>query len=202
MTATRQTTPILTARLRLDAVTPSNAGALWRVMQAPDLREFQDIPRFTREEFERRVAQRPKHLHTRAAGRFEWIAALAGTRRPIGWVSLRIGEQERSAAEIGYSLLLQYRMQGYAAEAVSALVGAAFAFSDLARIDACCVPENAASRRVLERLGFAQTKSQKNAAVVRGRAVDVVVYEVTRERWAAQSASANSIVMPASRNPK
>jgi RimJ/RimL family protein N-acetyltransferase len=178
---------IVTGRLRLDAVTPASADALWRLMQAPNLREFQDVPRFTREEFARRVAQRPKHFHARALGRFEWLVTLTEKRRPIGWVSLRVGEQPRNAAEIGYSVLARYRGQGYATEAVGALVGAAFERSELARVEACCVPGNGASRRVLERIGFAFTKMQKDAAVVRGHAVDVVVYDLTRERWPLRS---------------
>jgi len=194
---------MITSRLRLDSVTPATAGVLWRLMQAPHMREFQDVPRLGRDEFARRVAQRPKHFDARVLGRYEWLVTLADKRRPIGWVSLRVGEQPRNAAEIGYSLLAQYRMQGFATEAVRALVAAAFERSDLARIDACCVPGNVASRRLLERIGFTFTKSQRNAAVVRGRAVDVVVYELRRERYVlAQSGSANSIVMPASRNPK
>jgi len=192
-----------TSRLRLAAVTPANAGVLWRLMQEPKLREFQDVPRLGREEFARRVAQRPKQFQASAVGRFEWLVTLTEERRAIGWVSLRVGEQPRNSAEIGYSFLAQYRTQGYATEAVTALVEAAFTGSELTRIEACCLPENLASCRLLERIGFAYKKSQRNAAVVRGRAVDIVVYELTRERWQpAQSGSANTIVMPASTKPK
>jgi ribosomal-protein-alanine N-acetyltransferase len=187
-----------TPRLKLDAVTAANAAVLWRVMQGAHLREFQDIPRFTRDEFERRVAQRPKQFHPRAIGRFEWLVSLADSRRPIGWVSLRVSEEMRGAAEAGYSLLAPYRGHGYATEAVGAMVDAAFRESDLSRVDACCVPENATSRRVLERLGFREGKVQKSGAVVRGHAVDIVVYEFKREQWQAQAGSANSMVIPAS----
>ena len=191
-----------TPRLKLDVVTTANAAVLWRVMQGAHLREFQDIPRFTRAEFERRVAQRPKQFHPRAVGRFEWIVSLGDSRRPIGWVSLRVSEEMRGAAEAGYSLLVPYRGQGYATEAVGAMVDAAFRESDLSRVDACCVPENAASRRVLERLGFREGKVQKSGAMVRGHAVDIVVYEFKREQWQAQVGSANSMVIPASPKPK
>ena len=191
-----------TPRLKLDAVTAANAAVLWRIMQGAHLREFQDIPRFTRDEFERRVAQRPKQFHARAIGRFEWLVSLADSRRAIGWVSLRIGEQMRGAAEAGYSLLAPYRGQGYATEAVGAMVDAAFRESDLSRVDACSVPENATSRRVLERLGFRESKMQKSGAVVRGHAVDIVVYEFKREQWQAQLGSANSMLIPASPKPK
>lgn len=196
-------TTIPTARLLLRAVSPENAATLWRIMQSPNLREYQDVPRMARDEFERRVAQRPKRFDARAVGRFEWVLLVAKAQTPIGWVSLRIGEQMRGSAELGYSLLAEHRSAGYAIEAVVALVGAAFRASDLKRIDACTVPENLPSRRLLERLGFRHAKTQCGGAIVRGRAVDVMIFEMTRQRWdAIQSGSANSIVIPASAKAK
>jgi ribosomal-protein-alanine N-acetyltransferase len=194
---------LATPHLALDPVTSRNAGLLWRLMQAAHLREYQDVPRFTKEEFDQRVAQRPKRFHARAIGRFEWLVTLADSRVAIGWVSLRIGEATRGAAEVGYSLLAPYRGKGYALEATRAVIDEGFNSSELVKIDACCLPENMSSRRLLDRLGFTQVKTQRNGAVVRGRAVDIVVYELTRERWNERyEGSANSIVMPASRKPK
>ncbi len=194
---------ISTGRLLLRAVTPENAGMLWGIMQSPNLREYQDVPRMARDEFERRVAQRPKSFDARAIGRFEWLLVVAKTQKPIGWVSLRVGEQMRGSAELGYSLLAEHRSGGYATEAVAALVGAAFRASDLKRIDACTVPENVPSRRLLERLGFRHARTQRGGAIIRGRAVNVMIFEMTRQHWdAIQSGSANSIVIPASAKPK
>jgi ribosomal-protein-alanine N-acetyltransferase len=196
-------TTLTTERLSLEPVTPRNADVLWKVMQSPNLREYQDIPRFTRNEFEQRVASRPKEFRNRVLGRFEWIVITRDERKALGWVSLRIGEHMRNSAELGYSLIGAHRSRGYATEATAAIVGAGFDSGGLARIDACCVPQNIASRRLLDRLGFRQTKTQKAGAVVRGRAVDIIVYEMTRELWAArQAGSENSIVMPASSKPK
>ncbi|MBC5810341.1 MAG: GNAT family N-acetyltransferase [Candidatus Eremiobacteraeota bacterium] len=197
-------TTLATKRLLLEPVTPRNASVLWSLMQNAHLREFQDIPRYTRVEFERRVAQRPKRLHQRASGRFEWLLSLSDTRVAIGWVSLRMGEGAPGMGEIGYSVLAGYRGRGFASEAARAVVEVGFTQASLRRIDACCVPENVASRRLLARLGFAQAKLQKRGAIVRGRPVDVVVFECERARWGAgaQNGSANSMVMPASGKAK
>jgi len=194
---------LTTDRLVLEPVTVENAAALLRVMLSANLREFQDVPRYTRDEFERRVAQRPKRLHARAIGRFEWLILPGPAAAPVGWVSLRLGDHAPGIAEIGYSLLSGHRGRGYAYEACVAVVAAAFGTSDIARVEACCVPENLPSRKLLERLGFAQTKHQRNGAVVRGRAVDIVVYQLRREEWAAAHAgSANSIATSATPKPK
>jgi ribosomal-protein-alanine N-acetyltransferase len=172
-----------TKRLVLEPVTVANAGVLWRIMQMRLLREFQDVPRYSRDDFERRVAARPKRLDVRATGRFEWLVIVAATKEPIGWISLRLGEQHRGTAEIGYSIVTGYRSGGYATEAAQALVEHAFEETSLRKIDACCVPENAPSRRLLKRVGFHEIRVQHNGAIVRGRPVDIVIYELPREVW-------------------
>ncbi len=191
--------------MRLEPVTVDNADVLWRIMQSAHLREFQDVPRYTREEFRERVAARPKRFEARAIGRFEWLVINNESGRAMGWISLRFGDQVRGIGEIGYSLLAPYRGSGYAREAVAALIDTAFASIALKQVDACCVPANLASRRLLRALGFVQLKIQRHGAVVRGRPVDIVLYRQRREEWLArpnaQGRSANSIEMPASAKP-
>jgi len=174
---------VVTPRLLLEPVTALNAAVLWRLMQSAHLREYQDVPRYTRDEFVRRVAARPKRFDSRATGRFEWLIILGTTKEAIGWISLRVGDHSRGAAEIGYSILSGYRCGGYATEAARGLVADAFEATDLRQIDACCVPENRASRKLLGTLGFNEARTQRNGAVVRGKAVDIVIYEMTRDHW-------------------
>jgi RimJ/RimL family protein N-acetyltransferase len=179
---------IASPRLILEPVTSRNAAILWRLMQSGMLREFQDVPRYARDDFERRVAARPKHFDARSSGRFEWL--LVHDKEPIGWISLRVGDHMRGAAEIGYSVLAEHRGHGYATEAARALLESAFETRELQQIDACCVPENKFSRRLLDTLGFVELRVQRNGAIVRGKPVDIVIYELTRERWAQQVESA------------
>lgn len=202
---------IYSERLALEPVMSENSAVLWRIMQSGGLREFQDVPRYTREEFKKRVAARPKRFDARATGRFEWLVVPALTQQAIGWVSLRVGDGHRGAAEIGYSMLPAFRGSGYATEAARAILDFAFRDGELRQVDACCVPQNVASRKLLARIGFEQVRIQKNGAIVRGRPVDIVIFEAYRERWAAglagvgdaaHGSSANSIVTPASANAK
>ena len=178
-----------TQRLRLVPVTVDNADVLWRIMQSAHLREFQDVPRYTREEFRERVAARPKRFDVRSIGRFEWLVVPLDSGRSIGWISLRFGDQTRGVGEIGYSLLAGFRGRGYAREAINGLLDAAFAAIALKGVEACCVPANLASRRLLSALGFEQLKIQRHGAVVRGRPVDIVLYRQRREEWLARERS-------------
>ncbi len=185
---------IRTERLRLEPAMREHAATLWKVLQAPDLREYQDLPEADLPQFERMVAARPATLGPGVSGRFEWLIYLEGVHEPVGWVSLRMAERASSAAEIGYSVLREFRGRGIATEAVRALVRETFERLAVRRVRAYCVPENTASRRVLERAGFIADGVLPHGATVRGRPVDVVGYVVEREAFS----SGQVTEMPAS----
>jgi [ribosomal protein S5]-alanine N-acetyltransferase len=189
---------IRTTRLRLIPVTVQNATSLWRLLQQPDLRTYQDLPNLGAGAFTEMVGKRPKNLTPNASGRFEWLMYVLRARRAIGWVSLRIGEQDIASGEIGYSVVKDFRGQGMATEAVRAVVHEAFHIARLARVHAYCVPENEASRRVLERVGFSCEGTLPHGATVSGEPVDVLIHHIERDSWIQ---SGNSIVTPASAYP-
>jgi ribosomal-protein-alanine N-acetyltransferase len=177
---------IYTERLHLVPVTPENAAMLWDVLQAPDLRDYQDLPDIGLTQFLRTVATRPNVLEPGASGRFEWLVFFAGdARTPLGWVSLRIGEKSSSTAEIGYSVVAAYRDRGIATESVAALVDEGFVRLLLRRMRAYCVPENLSSLAVLRRCGFESDGVMPHGATVSGQPVDVLAHLLERDRWEA-----------------
>ncbi len=189
---------IRTRRLRLVPVTVANAGALWELLQQPDLRTFQDLPSVGASAFGDMVARRPKELRPGAYGRFEWLVYLQGGRKPAGWVSLRVTDRDANAGEIGYSIVRGHRGRGVATEAVLALLRESFERAALPRLHAYCVPENTPSRRLLERVGFRFEGTLPHGATVSGRAVDVLMHRLDREAW---RQSGNTIETPASAYP-
>lgn len=170
-------------RLVLEPVDSRNARELWRILGAPDLRRYQDIPRLRAEEFERQVRARPRALAGRVTGRFEWLVRCGEPAESIGWVSLRVNERAPDVGEVGYSLIEAARGSGYATEALSAIIEEAFTASELNELQACCVPENTPSRAVLQRAGFHELRLLRGGAMIRGRHVDVVLYAVGRGQW-------------------
>jgi ribosomal-protein-alanine N-acetyltransferase len=171
-------------RITLSPVDVRNARELWEVLNAGDLRKFQDIPRVRAEEFERQVRARPKELRANTSGRFEWVLRAGKPETAIGWISLRVNDRSPRVGEVGYSLLLDARGKGYASEALQAVIDEAFVAGELDEVQACIVPENAASRRVLDRTGFREERLLRSGAVIRGRHVDVLLFSVTRASWA------------------
>ena len=175
---------LFTRRLELIPVDARNARELWRILNAPDLRKYQDIPRIPAEDYERQVRGRPRSLDGRSTGRFEWL--LQTTAEPvhaIGWISLRVNDRTPHIGEIGYSLVEEARGHGYATESLSAAIDEAFSAGELEEMQACCVPENLPSRGVLNRTGFSEERTIRGGAVIRGRHVDVVLYRMTRSEW-------------------
>jgi len=179
-------------------VTVQNATSLWRLLQQPDLRTYQDLPNLGAGAFTEMVAKRPKNLTPNASGRFEWLLYILRARKAIGWVSLRIGEHDIATGEVGYSIVRDFRGQGMATEAVRALVHEGFHVARLARVHAYCVPKNEPSRRVLERVGFRCEGTLPHGATVSGEPVDVLIHHIERDSWIQ---SGNSIVTPASAYP-
>ena len=172
-----------TRRMNLIPVDAKNARELWRILNAPDLRKYQDIPRIPAEDFERQVRSRPRSLDGRSTGRFEWLLQTIDPVRPIGWISLRINDRTPNIGEIGYSLIEESRGHGYATESLSSAIDEAFGQGELEEMQACCVPENLPSRSVLTRCGFSEERTIRGGAVIRGRHVDVVLYRLTRAEW-------------------
>lgn len=177
---------IRTARLRLVPVTSANAGALWEVLQEPDLRDYQDLPDVDLAQFRRVVEARPQRFGAGVAGRFEWLLHyLESGDAALGWVSLRISEANRSSAEIGYSVVRTHRRRGFATEAVGALVDEGFRRARLREIRAYCLPDNASSRAVLRNNGFSAAGTLTRGATVQGKPVDVIAHSLNRESWLA-----------------
>jgi len=75
----------------------------------------------------------------------------------IGWCGAGPGKEE-DVAELVYMLGKPYWGQGFATEAARAVVRYGFENRPWSRIVAAIIPANAASRRVLEHLGFAYEK--------------------------------------------
>jgi len=81
---------------------------------------------------------------------------------------------------LGYWIGLPFARQGYMREAIGAMVAYAFGPLDLSRIEAACLPENAASRGVLEKSGFKYEGVAQSYLQINGRWRNHVLYSNLR----------------------
>ncbi|MFD1480936.1 GNAT family N-acetyltransferase [Paracoccus nototheniae] len=77
---------------------------------------------------------------------------------------------------IGYWIGQAHARHGYMAEAIGCLVHHAFTTLDISRIEAACLPENAASRGVLEKSGFKYEGVAQSYLQIGGRWRNHVLY--------------------------
>lgn len=101
--------------------------------------------------------------------------------RVIGLTTLVL--RRHSQGEIGCALHRDYRSRGYASEAACAFMDYAFTELGLHRIYAETRADNAASRRVTERLGMRREACFRKMAREDGDWRDVVVYAVLADEW-------------------
>jgi len=81
---------------------------------------------------------------------------------------------------LGYWLGREFTGQGYMVESVRAVTGFAFEQLGLHRLEAACLPHNAASRHVLTRAGFREEGYAKEYLCIAGRWQDHVLYGLLR----------------------
>ncbi len=99
----------------------------------------------------------------------------------IGAITLdNIRRGPAQAGTMGYWTGQAYARQGYMREAIGALVHYAFTRLDLSRIEAACLPENAASRGLLESAEFKYEGVAQSYLQINGRWRTHVLYASLR----------------------
>ncbi|MDA8578227.1 GNAT family N-acetyltransferase [Rhodobacteraceae bacterium] len=81
---------------------------------------------------------------------------------------------------IGYWVGQQYARQGFMSEAIIAMVAHAFGALDLSRVESACLPDNVASRGVLEKAGFKYEGVAQSYIQINGRWRNHVLYAALR----------------------
>ncbi|NVO67176.1 GNAT family N-acetyltransferase [Methanofollis tationis] len=87
-----------------------------------------------------------------SAGWNLWYVVAGGTL--VGSCGFLGRPSAEGEVEIGYGVLPAFRGRGYATEAAAALIGWAFAHPEVRKVAAQADPQNRASVRVLEKIGF------------------------------------------------
>jgi len=137
----------------------------------------------------------PDHLTRRSfSNRIYWAnrVVAAGTALPLFLIRREDGELlgaitldniRRGPAQsgtLGYWIGEAFARRGYMREAIEAVVHHAFERLDLSRLEAACLPENAASRGVLEKCGFKYEGVAQSYLQISGRWRSHVLYAALR----------------------
>ncbi len=145
--------PLASARVRLEAITPSQAQAFLAGTPEPGLPWAPGFPL---------AALRPALtmlLDAAAAGTdlgpfFAYVIVRVSDGTAVGDAGFHGPPDADGDVQVGYALVPAARGAGLATEAVGLLTAWALARPDVRSVSALVDPANLASRRLLERLGF------------------------------------------------
>ena len=110
---------------------------------------------------------------------------LARTGSVVGMTRIGVDSERHRSANIGYSVAPAFWGRGIASEAAALIVGFGFERLGMHRIWATHHPENAASRRVLDKLGFREEGRRREDRMTGGRWFDSVVCSLLEDEWRA-----------------
>ncbi len=117
--------------------------------------------------------------------RFQLAATLKSTNQLIGNCGIRMRSPEAHEGDIGYEFSPDHWGRGYATEAAGAMLAFGFVELRLHRVWSWCIAENAASARVLEKIGMRREGRLRDKEYFKGRWWDTLLYAILRHEWAA-----------------
>ena len=195
----RDDTPVLMgARVTLRAPRSTDYTA-WRDLRRSSrdfLKPFE--PRWSESDLSPRVFAarlRRSREEVRAGTDYSFFLFLreGGEERLVGGITLsNIRRRAAQFVNLGYWMGQDFAGQGYMTEAVGLVIPFCFETLGLHRIHAAFLPDNAASRRVLEKNGFAEEGYAENYLQIDGKWADHVLFGLTRERYDAANRRSRS----------
>lgn len=179
--------PKQTARLSIRPCQAADLPAVYAVRSRPEVAEWMPSNPSSYEDFVLR--QGASHAMERCL-----VMELDGTvigdlylHVEDGWAQAEVKDAGRDAqAEIGWCLSPDHQGKGYVTEATTELVRICFEELGLRRLTALAFADNAASLRVMERLGMVCEARYRKDSLHRTHGwLDGVSYALLREEWTA-----------------
>ncbi|MET0425899.1 MAG: GNAT family protein [Actinoplanes sp.] len=100
----------------------------------------------------------------------------------VGDVAVRLHDNHLQA-EIGFTLATEHQKQGYATEAVRAVLDRLFRVQGLHKVTGECDARNVGSYRLLERLGFQREGLLRQQTYLKGEWTDDLIYGLLASEW-------------------
>jgi RimJ/RimL family protein N-acetyltransferase len=185
VTFDRLSWPRRTARLTIRPCTTADLAAVYAVRSVPEVAEWMPSRPVDYEDF---------LLRQGASGAMERCLVMELDGAVIGdlylhvedaWTQAEVSEQgKRVQAEIGWCLSPDHQGRGYVTEAMTELVRICFEDLGVRRLTANAFAGNAASLRVMERLGMVCEARNRADSLHRDLGwVDGVTYALLRDDW-------------------
>jgi [ribosomal protein S5]-alanine N-acetyltransferase len=157
---------------------------LYAFTSRPDMSRYQAWGPNTRGDAQEYIGRACAAARDEPRGAFILAVVLAATGRVVGAGDLYIRSERFRSGEIGYLIDPAYWGQGFATEVARLLLGFGFDSLHLHRIAGTCDPRNAASARVLEKIGIRYEGCMRETLLIRDGWRDSSLYSILEQEWA------------------
>ena len=173
---------IATPRTTLREVRADDLPDLMEVNGDPEVTEF--LPYVTWQSLSDASAWLDRMNKLASAGTANQLVIVRNVdKKAIGTALLFKFEEGSSRLELGYALGRSHWRQGYAAEALRALLSHVFTHMKIRRVEAEVNPRNVASNALLRSLGFSQEGYLRERWVSKGATYGVNIYGLLASEW-------------------
>ncbi len=172
-----------TERLLLRKITSQDVEDLYEIYSDPEvMRYFDDRYAFeTMAEAEEMAAGYVKGL--REGTEYRWGIVLKETGKMVGTCGFHALSEYHKRVEVGYDLNREYWGRKIMTEALTLIIDLAFRKCGVNRIEAFVEPPNAASRILLEKLGFSLEGTLREHEMCRGELIDIQILGLLKKDW-------------------
>ena len=171
--------PILyTERLILKEITDKDASVLFEMRSNPDIMKYIDRPIPKSIDDIHELIQKMEMMKSKGEGISWGIFKKENPDLKIGNIGLYRIIVEHYRAEVGYMLNTGHHQQGIMFEAIQKVTEYGFKEMNLHSIEANINPENMASRKLLEKVGFVREAYFKENYFFNGRFMDTEIYSL------------------------
>lgn len=177
--------PLTTERLTLTPFTTQDAPAVWEFLQLEEVNTWTASSFSGPDDVAVRWVTHGGHLVVR---RGETVIGSCMVQVQDAWSHAEVTEQARQTqAELGWTFHPDHHGQGYATEAVRALLQLSFTELGLRRIEAQCFADNTPSWRLMERVGLRREGVFVKESLHRTHGwIDGMSYALLAEEYAAR----------------
>ncbi len=173
-----------TERLDLVEITVVHTQSYFDIMSRDDVTLYYGMESLTSiDEASKIIESFGNGFHSKRGIR--WGMILKETGEYIGSVGLNNLNIVSKKAEVGYELHPSYWGKGLTTEAVKAILQYSFDELDLYRMGAITYPQNTASTKLLEKIGFQKEGLLRGYLFQYSRSHDAFVFSILQSEWKA-----------------
>ncbi len=144
--------------------------------------QYIQLPKFKEEEQAKQKIRDLINICEKNEG-YHWAITLRKDPTLIGWILLKDIDLTNHRAEIGYLLHPDFWRKGIVQEAILAVIDFSFNTLQLHSLEAHVHPDNIASFKLLEKVGFVKEAHFKENFYFEGNFLDTAVYSLLKSRY-------------------